>query len=60
MFKTIPWELVEENKRMQESIPDLVGLITHTYFRTIYVDVYRKKRRNGIYKYKYVKRMTEL
>lgn len=44
------WELYRENVRM-----DSVGfnpIWGETSRGTVYVDVYRKKRRNGIYKYK--------
>lgn len=44
------WELVEEAKRMI-SVDVIYG--TH---RPVLCDVYRKKGRDGIYKYKYVKR----
>lgn len=48
------WELVEENKPMVcESFDTLFCIVEH---HIVYVDVYRKKKWNGIYKYKNVRR----
>ena len=48
------WELVKENQRMfQEVTNPIIGKISEGY---VYIDVYRKKRRNGTYKYKNIKR----
>jgi len=44
------WELVEENKEMVS-----VNILYNTR-RTVFCDVYRKKGKDGIYKYKYVPR----
>lgn len=48
------WELHQESVRMEcVSHNPIWGEISRG---TVYVDVYRKKRRNGMYKYKNVKR----
>jgi len=48
------WELVEENKRMVcETHNPIMG---HISTGIVYIDVYRKKKMNGIYKYKQVVR----
>ncbi len=52
MFKK--WELVEENKSMIEKSFNFIT--EYSYSRSIIVDVYRKKKLNGTFKYKYVKR----
>lgn len=44
------WELYQENVRM-DSV-DFNPIWGETSRGTVYVDVYRKKQRNGIYKYK--------
>ena len=53
MFLFTKWELVEENKLMTEVT---YGLLLPRGFneRCVHVDVYRKKKLNGIYKYKNV------
>ncbi len=53
-LKNNKWELVKENVKMrQEIINPIVGKISEG---EVYVDVYRKQLRNGIYKYKNVNR----
>lgn len=52
--KNNPWELVEENKLMIEE--SYHPLTTEFRSRKVHVDVYKKKKFNGTYKYKYVKR----
>lgn len=47
------WELVEENKPMTE-VTDGFMLPNGCREREVHVDVYRKKKLNGIYKYKNV------
>lgn len=48
------WELVEENKRMYQEVTNpIMGKVSEGY---VFIDVYRKMRRNGTYKYKNVKR----
>lgn len=48
------WELVEENRVMIERSFSIWDENYHE--RRVLVDVYRKKRFNGTYKYKYIKR----
>ena len=45
------WELVEQKKPM---VVVYYGLLYGSHARHVYVDVYRKKRLNGMYKYKNV------
>jgi hypothetical protein len=48
------WECVEENTRRRQVVSNpLLGVISDG---DVYVDVYRKKKRNGTYKYKTKKR----
>lgn len=48
------WELVEEGKKMICQSFNAIYGYSDSY--PVIVDVYRKKRWNGIYKYKYVVR----
>ena len=46
------WELVEENKRMYQELNNpILGRVSEGY---VFVDVYRKRKSNGTYKYKNV------
>lgn len=49
------WELVEEGKIMEKRMVAVAWGYESPLIRCV-VDVYRKKRWNGIYKYKYVER----
>jgi hypothetical protein len=52
IFKIKQWELVEEDRPMiQTSFNPLTEM---SFEKDVLVDVYRKKKRNGIYKYKNV------
>lgn len=46
------WELVEENVEKILVISNMYSF--RTSHKTVYVDIYRKKKLNGIYKYKTV------
>lgn len=48
------WELIQEDvKRREVTTNPLWGVVSEG---TVYVDVYRKLKRNGTYKFKTVKR----
>ena len=48
------WELVQENEPyVQVTFNPILGVITEG---AVMCDVYRKKKRNGLYKYKQVQR----
>jgi hypothetical protein len=48
------WELVSEGQRMlQHTVNPIMGLVSRGF---VIVDVYRKKKMNGMYKYKNVVR----
>lgn len=47
------WELMQSGKTMFEDSFDIAWGVKTT--RQVFCDVYRKKRFNGTYKYKYVK-----
>jgi hypothetical protein len=55
IFKRNKWELIEENKRMiSYQYNPIIGWEGKK--TPVTVDVYRKLKRNGIYKYKHVVR----
>ena len=48
------WELVQENtKRIKTVSNPILGVVSQG---TVYVDIYRKLKRNGIYKFKNIER----